>query len=76
MGLLELLKSVGEDNLMVQFVNTSFLSAKDKKRTKDTEITFATAEINSTELCNETGKVGIVVWVDREDYNKAISKGE
>ena len=66
MGILELLENVGENNLTVQFINTSFLSAKDKKRTRDTEITFATAETNSTELYNGAGKVGLVARVDRD----------
>ena len=74
MGLLEFLTSIGEDNIRLQFVNNSFIYAKDKKRTQDTEITFATAETNTNELINDTGKVGIVVWVDRDDYNKVMDK--
>jgi len=74
MGIVELLNSVGEDNIRLQFVNSSFISAKDKKRTQDTEITFATAETNTNELVGGTGKVGIVVWVDRDDYNKVMDK--
>ena len=74
MGIVELLNSVGEDNIRLQFVNNSFIYAKDKKRTQDTEITFATAETNANELSDDTGKVGIVVWVDRDDYNKVMEK--
>lgn len=74
MGLLELLSGIGEDNIRLQFVNSSFIYAKDKKRTQDTEITFATAETNANELSDDTGKVGIVVWVDRDDYNKVMDK--
>lgn len=76
MGIIELLEGVGEDNLMLQLVNTSFITAKDKKYTQDTEITFATSQTNVTELCNGTGKVGVVVWMKREDYNQALNKGE
>ena len=74
MGLVELLSSIGEDNIRLQFVNSSFISAKGRKRTQDTEITFATAETNTNELIDNTGKVGIVVWVDRDDYNKVMDK--
>ena len=74
MGLLELLSGIGEDNIRLQFVNNPFIYAKDKKRTQDTEITFATAETNANELSYDTGKVGIVVWVDRDDYNKVMDK--
>lgn len=72
MGILELLSKVGEDNLRLQFINNSLVDVKDIKVTQDTEITFATAEVNTTQLVNDTGKVGIVVWMDREDYNKSI----
>ena len=72
MGILELLSKVGEVNLRLQFINNSVIAVKDKKVTKDTEITFATAGVNTNQLVNDTGKVGIVVWMDREDYNKSI----
>jgi hypothetical protein len=72
MGILELLSKVGEDKLRLQFINNSLIDAKDKKVTQDTEITFATAEVTTTQLVNDTGKVGIVVWMNREDYNKSI----
>ena len=45
----------------------------DKKRTNDTEITFATCEVD----CNSFGrgnKAGIVIWVGKDEYNKAIQK--
>ena len=72
MGILDLIKKVGEDNLMLQFVGSSLVKAIDKKRMQDTEVTIATTQVNANQVANDTGKVGIVVWIDREDYNEAI----
>lgn len=61
------------DDVKVQFLHEPVVKVADKKRTADTEITFATGEVD----CNsfyEGKKVGIVVWVDRDEYNKAITK--
>jgi hypothetical protein len=72
MGILDLIKKVGEDNLMLQLVGGSLVKAADKKRMKDTEITIATTQINASQAINDNGKVGIVVWIDRKDYDEAI----
>lgn len=75
MGIIDLLKGVGEDNLMLQFISGSLVKSVDKKSTQDTEITIATKQANTNQLSNDTGKVGIVVWVEREDYNKVLGDG-
>lgn len=72
MGILDLIKKVGEDNLMLQFIGGSLVKAVDKKRMKDTEITIATTQVNANQIANDTGKVGIVVWIDRKDYDEAM----
>lgn len=72
MGILDLIKKVGEDNLMLQFIGGSLVKAVDKKRMKDTEITIATTQVNANQITNDTGKVGIVVWIDRKDYDEAM----
>ena len=72
MGILDLIKKVGEDNLMLQFVGGSLIKAVDKKRMQDTEITIATTQVNANQVVNDTGKIGIVVWIDRKDYNEAM----
>lgn len=58
------------DECNVQFLNSSMVSVVDKKKTKDTEITFATTEIT----CNsfDGDKVGIVVWLSRDKYNETV----
>ena len=72
MGLLELIRSIGEGNIKVQAVNNSVVNIKDKKRTKDTEVTIATNEINANDIATNKGRVGLIVWISREDYNKHL----
>lgn len=67
-----MLSRVGEDKLRLQFINDSLIDVRDKNLTQDTEITFATGETNANHSINDTGKVGIVVWIDRKDYNNSI----
>lgn len=74
MGILSQLSEIGEDKINVQFVSNAMISAKDKKRTKDTEITFATNETNTNELINNTGKVGVILWLNREDVERVNGK--
>ena len=57
MGLLELIKNIGENNVTVQCVNNCFTSAKYKKRTFDTEVTIITTEISVDDLHDNTGIV-------------------
>jgi hypothetical protein len=64
-----------ENNVTVQYLSTALVSIKDKKRTGDTEITFATNEVNTDSWMNSNNnKTAIIVWVDINEFNEAISK--
>lgn len=56
----------------IQFLQQCITKFKDKKRPVETEISFVTQAVNCNELMNGD-KTGIVIWVSREKYNKAIS---
>lgn len=71
-ALSEILKEMG-DNVKVQFLHESSINVKDKKRTNDTEITFATNEVNTTSFYRGN-KVGMIIWFDRDEYNQAVLK--
>ena len=62
-----------EENVTVQYLSTSLVNIKDKKRTKDTEITFATGEVTCDSWMNGK-KTAIIVWVDIDEFNAAIIK--
>lgn len=70
MGLVELLASIGDDNLQFQNLDqcASDLNYSAKKGTK---ITFGTEQPVSFD---GTVKLGLVVWLDREAVANAIAK--
>lgn len=70
--LTSVLSSIGDSNMQFQLISESLIHSKDKIKTKDTEITFATNQTNTANLYNDDGKVGVVVWVDKDDWNKEV----
>ena len=61
------------DEVSVQHLGDSFVNIENKTETKDTEITFATNEVNCSSFFHGN-KTGMVIWFDKDDYNKAITK--
>lgn len=74
MGLVELLSCVGNDNIEFQRLGDCLTSIKEKKRDKCTELSFVTQAITPTEVAMGSGKIGLVVWVDREIMAKAYDE--
>lgn len=71
MGLTDLITAIGDENVSVQFLSKSVVGSKDKKR--DTEVTFATNEINTNDVFKGLAeKEAIIVWVDRSDLEATI----
>lgn len=60
-----------DDDVEVQFLQQCTTRIKDKKRPKETEISFVTQAIDCNEFARGD-KTGIVIWVSRDKYNKAI----
>lgn len=71
--LTDILKKIGDESITLQFLGDSTVNIKDKKRTKDTEITFATSVVDCNSFI-DGGKAGIVLWVDKNEYNSAVAK--
>lgn len=63
-----------EENVKVQFLSTSLVKSVDKKKTQDTEVTFATAENDTNGIYSNQGKEAIIVWVDRDEFNNAMNE--
>ena len=76
MNISELIEIVGDENVIYQSVQGSLVGVKDKKRTRDTEVTIATSQINANDVACDREKVGIIIWIDRESYEKAKIRGE
>lgn len=68
----DIIKEMG-NNVNVQFLTECSVDIKNKKKTQDTEITFATNEVDCNTFLNGD-KVGMVIWFSREDYNSAVTK--
>lgn len=73
-GLVELLSCVGNDNIEFQKLGDCLTNVKEKKRDKCTELSFLTQEITPTEVAMGTGKIGLVIWVDRDVMAKAYDE--
>ncbi|MEF9958120.1 MAG: hypothetical protein RSA22_13615 [Acinetobacter sp.] len=72
MTLTELIEKIGNENIRAQFIDESLVGFKECKH--DLEITFATEKQNKP--MSEKSRVGIVMWVDREKYEKAKAKAD
>jgi hypothetical protein len=70
--ILDLLAEVGVDNIEYQTLNTSLVNAK--QRGKDTELSFLTNQITTTDVAIGSGKKGIIIWVESDDLSRAYDK--
>lgn len=73
MNINKVISNIDPDRTMYQLLDSSVLKAKSTHH-GDTEITFATVASNPAEMTNGCGKLGIILWVDREDYKAAVHK--
>lgn len=71
-GICELIAAIGNDAVTYQLVNSSISNIKKKRDC--TEVSFLTNELTPNDVMTNSGKVGIVVWVSREDYTAARNK--
>lgn len=72
MTLSTLIKKIGDKNINVQFLHECMTRIKTTKK-GGSEVSFVTQGINPTQVANDTGNVGIVLWVPRKEWAKVIS---
>lgn len=68
-GICELIAAIGNEAVAYQLVNSSISNIKKKRDCN--EVSFLTNELSPNDVMTNSGKVGIVVWVSREDYAAA-----
>lgn len=73
-GIVELLTEIGNEKIEHQQISKCMTGVKDKKRDKCTEISFVTDAITANDVMRGGEKVGIVIWVSRNDYSNAFEK--
>jgi hypothetical protein len=69
-SLSQIIAAVGDDKVQCQVLANDLLRAKDGVR--DCEITFATERGSAIKL-ERNEVIGLVVWINRKDYEAAIT---
>lgn len=68
-------KKLIDRGLTFQVLQECFKSSNQRKKPfPHTEISFATEEITTTELTNGEGKIGIILWVARKDFDEVANE--
>lgn len=68
----DLLTEIGDENLNYQVIHQC-MTGITKKKGGASEVKFLTDAITPNEVLSNNGKIGIIVWVDREDYREAAN---
>lgn len=59
----------------MQLLKDCLSEVRDKVRPcKHTVVSFGTEAINTNQLSSDTGKVGIILWIDRDAFKREVNK--
>jgi hypothetical protein len=72
MKLSELIAKIGDDKVKFQILQNA-LSGISLGKDGDSKVTFFTNAITPSDVMQSKGKVGLVVWIPREEWEK-VSK--
>jgi hypothetical protein len=75
--IIDLLNDVGIDNVGYQMLNSGAhpcLTNINTGKRGDSTVTFGTDALNAMQVANNTGRVGIIIWAEREPYEAAVKK--
>lgn len=73
MKLEDLLREIPEEKTGIQILSQCLVSINQKKRpNKHVEITMATDAVTPEFAFGRSDKIGIVLWIDKDAYAKAI----
>lgn len=75
MNLLELINAVPEGKVRYQFLAHCLTGNVTTNNRGVTKLTLGTKLITCTDILMDTGPIGIIVWVDRDEY-KLLSEGQ
>lgn len=71
MNIINFLDEAGGSRLKFQMLPQCILGAT--KRKKFTEVRFGTEAIEPSDLIGKPRNVGVIVWIPREDYERAVA---
>lgn len=66
-GITRLMSAIGDDRIQFQMLDNAMTSIRSANQ--HTTISFKTQAINATDTAIGGGKVGLIVWVDRDVLN-------
>lgn len=66
----KMIETIGNDKVGFQMLNSSIINASQGKG--HTKITFGTQELSTTDVALDKGKIGMVVWIERDDFDKFV----
>lgn len=70
---IELLSGVGNENLIVQSLVDNLTGAQIRKNGQ-TELKFMTDVINPSDVMANRGRIGMVIWIDRADWQRVTAE--
>lgn len=74
MSIHELLAQVPADKLQVQFFHQGDIDAQHTK--SGTRISFYTGTITPTQIMNNSGPIGLVVWIPRDEWREIVQRNQ
>lgn len=69
MTITELIQKVGPENCQVQYIHEAMANIQKTKH--GSLITFCTTALSPNDVAAGSGKIGMVIWFDRERWSKA-----
>ncbi|CAJ7779938.1 Uncharacterised protein [Burkholderia pseudomallei] len=72
MTLTEFFAEIGDDHLRFQLLEQCMTDIRAIRR--GTLVSFATDATTTTEAALDAGRVGLIVWADRDAYQRAMTK--
>lgn len=72
MNIVEMIMKLPEDKVGIQALQPAITNATKKKNY--TSLTFDTEVITPSDVINNTGRIGIIVWMDRNEFERLRKK--
>ncbi len=70
----EMIRAFPQDKIGIQPLGPAITNVAQKKGA--TSITFVTDATTTSEVVTNTGRIGIVVWFDREEFERLRQSGQ
>lgn len=71
-GITKLISEIGDDNVNLQFLTNCMTGIKGKKG-RESSVTFLTDAITPNDVAANAGRVGVILWIERDSFNSAVS---